>query len=364
MQAMPDGHRQRDHPGRHERVGRPAAAAVDRPGARRAARDLRVRRLVLGARPRHRRPAAGRARSRTRPTPRVLIVAQRVSTIADADQILVLEDGEIVGARHARRAARRRARPTPRSSIPSSAGGSWRERAQRAQHDGDGHGAHRRRRPCDRHRRRAAATDGERRRRRASTATTASCVATAGTQARRARSGPAAASACPAETSEQFGATVRRLGEHPRHRDGRASSCVLVLVGRQRGPRRARPATCSAEATDIIVERRRPAATGIDFGALHRKLLIVARALPRLVGAGRTRRRTSSPGSCSARCTALRESVEHKLNRLPLKLHRRPAPRRPAQPGHQRHRQPRPEPAADDQPDPHVDPHADRRRRS
>ena len=55
--------RQRDHPGRHERVGRPAPTALDRPGARRAAGDLRVRRLVLGARPRHRRPAAGRART-------------------------------------------------------------------------------------------------------------------------------------------------------------------------------------------------------------------------------------------------------------------------------------------------------------
>ena len=53
-------HRQPDHPGRHQRVGRSAPAAVHRPGARGETRDLRVRRLVLGARPRHRRPTRGR----------------------------------------------------------------------------------------------------------------------------------------------------------------------------------------------------------------------------------------------------------------------------------------------------------------
>ena len=59
--------------------------------------DLRVRRLVLGARPRHRRPAARRPRARTPRDAAVVIVAQRVSTIATADEILVLEDGELVG---------------------------------------------------------------------------------------------------------------------------------------------------------------------------------------------------------------------------------------------------------------------------
>jgi ATP-binding cassette subfamily B multidrug efflux pump len=57
---------------------------------------LPVRRLVLGARPRHRRPAPRRARP-VSPRRRGVIVAQRVSTIIDADQILVLEDGQQVG---------------------------------------------------------------------------------------------------------------------------------------------------------------------------------------------------------------------------------------------------------------------------
>ena len=61
--------RRADRPGRLQRVGRPAPAARHRPGPRAPARDLPVRRLVLGARPRHRRPAARRAGARTPPTP-------------------------------------------------------------------------------------------------------------------------------------------------------------------------------------------------------------------------------------------------------------------------------------------------------
>ena len=52
-----------DLPGRHERVGRSAAALGHRSSSSFEARDLLVRRLVLGARPRHRRAATGCARS-------------------------------------------------------------------------------------------------------------------------------------------------------------------------------------------------------------------------------------------------------------------------------------------------------------
>ena len=105
--AMPERARRADRPGRHQRLRRPAAAAGDRPGARAPARDLPVRRLVLGARPRpptRRLRAALRAGHPARPT--VIIVAQRVSTIIDADQIIVLEDGADRRPRPARRAAR------------------------------------------------------------------------------------------------------------------------------------------------------------------------------------------------------------------------------------------------------------------
>ena len=61
VRAMPGGLDAAHRAGRHQRLGRPAPAALDRPGAHPPARDLRVRRLVLGPRPRHRRPAAGRA---------------------------------------------------------------------------------------------------------------------------------------------------------------------------------------------------------------------------------------------------------------------------------------------------------------
>ena len=50
----------------------------------------------------------------------------------------------------------------------------------------------------------------------------------------------------------------------------------------------------------------------------------------------------------------LRAEVEDKLNRLPLQLLRPAAARRAAEPGHQRHRQHRPEPAADAEPAAHL----------
>ena len=62
--------RRTDRPGRHQRLGRSAPAALDRPGAGQEAGDLRLRRLVLRPRRRHRRPAARRAARRRPATPR------------------------------------------------------------------------------------------------------------------------------------------------------------------------------------------------------------------------------------------------------------------------------------------------------
>ena len=46
----------------------------------------------------------------------LVIIAQRVSSIVDADQILVLDDGRIVGARNARASCWKPPRRTVRSS--------------------------------------------------------------------------------------------------------------------------------------------------------------------------------------------------------------------------------------------------------
>ena len=109
--------RRADRAGRHQRLGRPAAAPGDRPGARPPARiylfDDSFSALDL----------ATDARLRAALAPEVadavtVIVAQRVSTIINADQILVIEDGRQVGlGTHA--SCSRPAPPTPRSSSRS-----------------------------------------------------------------------------------------------------------------------------------------------------------------------------------------------------------------------------------------------------
>ena len=76
--AMPERARRADRPGRHERLRRAAAAPRDRPGAGPPAGDLPLRRLLLRARPRHRRAAARALRPR-HATRAVVIVAQRVA---------------------------------------------------------------------------------------------------------------------------------------------------------------------------------------------------------------------------------------------------------------------------------------------
>ena len=186
--AMPGGLEAEHRPGRHQRVGRSAPAPGHRPGPRAQAGDLPVRRLVLGARPRHRRPAAGRARAvhgRTAPS---IVVAQRVSTISGADQILVLEDGQMRRPRHATTSCSRPVRPTPRS---------WRRRS-----------ASRRRREH----RPPTPDAGDHGRRR---------TATIRPPAAELRTGPAGggrfiAAGMPAEKSTDFGGTARRLGRRMR----------------------------------------------------------------------------------------------------------------------------------------------------
>src|SRR6185437_12708136 len=86
----------RRRPGRHEPLRRAAPAAGHRPRPGPQAGDLPLRRLFsaldLGT--------DARLRAALRPVTAdaaVIIVAQRVSTIVDADQIVVLEDGEVVG---------------------------------------------------------------------------------------------------------------------------------------------------------------------------------------------------------------------------------------------------------------------------
>ena len=129
-----------------------------------------------------------------------------------------------------------------------------------------------------------------------------------------ARSGPAAASACPpsaARTSAlRCADSARILGTETPRLVGvlvlTVASVALVVVG----PR------LLGQATDIIVERRRRAT-----GSTSAPSIASCCSSPRSTwrrGRSRTRRRTSSPACSSARCSRLRESVEHKINRLPL----------------------------------------------
>ena len=112
-------------------------------------------------------------------------------------------------------------------------------------------------------------------------------------------------------------------------------------------------------ATDLVIQGVQ-SPSGIDFGELH-MVLLGALALF-LASSGLTYVSAYlMAGIIQRTMPRLRAEVEDKLHRLPLVLRRRPAAGRPAQPGHQRHRQHRPEPAADAQPARVAVAHAGRR---
>jgi len=139
-------------------------------------------------------------------------------------------------------------------------------------------------------------------------------LATAGTQARRASFGPGGGVGMPAETSENFTTTLKRLGELLGREKPRLfavfgltlASVTLVVIG----PR------LLGQATDIIVQGV-VSDGGIDFGDLHRKLLTIAAVYLAAWGLGYSQAYILA-GVVQRSMYKLRESVEHKLDRLPL----------------------------------------------
>ncbi len=181
-------------------------------------------------------------------------------------------------------------------------------------------------------------------------------LTTTGREARRGSFGPGGGVGMPTERSKDFKTSLRRLGtilggenQAPGHR--------RRTHDRQRRADRGRPAP--ARPGDRH-HRQRGDGSGIDFGALHDKLFLVAGLYAAAWLLGYTQAYILA-GVLQRAMFGLRESVEHKINRLPLALHRQPVARRPAEPGHQRHRQPVAELGADAQPDPHVAADRDRR---
>ena len=148
-----DGGRPRgaDHPGRHERVGRPAPAPGDRPGAREGRPAIFVFDDSFSrARLRDRRAAPGRARARARPTRRVIIVAQRVGTIMQRrPDHRAWTTARIVGIGTHRRAARDE-RDLPRDRLLAAVRGGGRGMTRAT----DGRQRRRRHRPATAARRR------------------------------------------------------------------------------------------------------------------------------------------------------------------------------------------------------------------
>ena len=160
----------------------------------------------------------------------------------------------------------------------------------------------------------------------------------------------------PAEKSKDFKAASSKLIDRLRPERARVLLVLVMAIASVTmvvfGPK------ILGHATDIIFEglTGRNGRDGIDFDELHRVLLLGTRAVRVVV------RAVVPAGVRARRCGAAHDA--------PPALRRRgqaepPAPglgrpataRRPAQPGHQRHRQRGPEPAADPQPTAHLGAH-------
>jgi ATP-binding cassette subfamily B protein len=138
-------------------------------------------------------------------------------------------------------------------------------------------------------------------------------LATTGRQARQQSFGPGGGIGLPAETTENFGVVLRRLGT-VLGRETRllgivgaltVANVVLVVLG----PR------LLGQATDIIVTGI--TGDGIDVGALHRKLFVIGAiyAAAWVFGYGQAH---LLAGILQRSMLRLRESVEDKIHRLPL----------------------------------------------
>ena len=139
-------------------------------------------------------------------------------------------------------------------------------------------------------------------------------LATAGTEARRNSFGPGGGLGMPAERSDKFGETLRRLGEILGTERPRLFAVFLLTIVSVTlvviGPK------LLGEATNVIVEGVM-SAQGIDFGELHRQLLIVLVVYV----SSFILQYTSSyvlAGVVQRSMFRLREEVERKLNHLPL----------------------------------------------
>ena len=320
--------------GRDERVGRPAPAPVDRPGADPQAGDLPVRRLVLGPRPGHRRPAAAPAAVHAR-RPRSSSSPSGCRRSSTADEILVLEDGDSSGT----------ARTTSCSDLPDlRRDRAVPDRREETRHDASGNG-NEHRRTIER-----ASTLGD------DAEIDPQRLVETGARAGRWNAGAASRWSARRSSASRCAGCSQVLG-----RERLGSSLVLVCAVGSVDAQRARPAHPRPRHRRHH-PRRAQSADGIDFGDLHHRCSWRSRLY---VGVGALQlcsRVHDRRASCSASMLHLRRAGRGQDPRPAAQLHRPPAARRPAQPGHQRPRQPRPEPAADAQPDADLGAAAHRRR--